>query len=429
MPYYEENQSGTIVPLVGDVPDDAIRSIERADDDAIVQRMTSGFGADAFIYKFTIRTSDGPKDVIGISSAGADEMAKMLGNMETLNDARIDKDSDPDYIYAMVRVKDMIRNVILMGVGRQCKYQVGKGNLPDHDRMDEHAFVKALTKGQRNGILHHVSEDTVLKIINTFKTQGKDRRIAPPRMETSGQTGRPPATTAVTTKAPPQTTQQVRTPPPAQQSSTPVTAEAPKSPSPSDADAMAKQIAAQQEKLKGLRVDVNNRFQTDLGMTREQRQKICKEAGLPESLTEMTEEQLKKAWAIADTMVQEKINKMNSQIEARRQVEAAAKSSGQSEEAQTELPTTQPVVAPPSGDKPAYEAMGFESKDEQDRLVGRLYTLLTAPEQLALKLEEAKKFVTDRGFTSSRLIPKDKLTAIIEEVASIIEAKKTPNSF
>jgi len=411
MALYEE-VDGKIVPFIGDLSDEAMRYIERADDEAIVQRMTTGLGADAFIYHFAIQTNTGPKDVVGISSSGADEMAKMLGNLESLNDVRLDKDSDPDYIYAMVRVKDLIRNVTLLGVGRQCKYQVGKGNAPDHARMDEHAFVKAITKGQRNGILHHVSEDIVLKIINTFKTQGKERRIAPPKLETEETR---PAVRTPPAQAPKPAAAPVAKPVVAVQST--VVAEAPVTQT--DTEKLAAQVAAQQEKLKNLRVNVHNRFQTDLGINQDKRREILKKEIGIESLTEMNEEQLNKALDIANNMVNERIEKMNADIEARKKAPAAAPI----------VQEDKKEVITPEDTRPVYVVLGYESQDEQDRLRGRLYTLLTAPEQLALKPEEAKKYITDRNFASAAVIPKDKFNAIIAEVTDIIEAKKTPSNF
>lgn len=418
MALYEE-VDGRIVPFTGDLPDEAIRYIERADDESIVQRMTTGFGADAFIYHFAIQTNTGPKDVVGISSAGSDEMAKMLGNMEALNDIRLDKDSDPDYIYAMVRVKDLIRNVTLIGVGRQCKYVVGKGNAPMHDRPDEHAFVKAITKGQRNGILHHVSEDIVLKIINTFKTQGKERRIAPPKLET--EETRPAVRTQPPTVTPPPrpaaVSKPTQAPAPAVIKPEPVSEVPTNVITQTDTDKMAAQVAAQQEKLKNLRVNVHNRFQTDLDINQDKRREILKKEIGVESLTEMNEEQLNKALGIANNMVNERIEKMNADIEARKKAPSPIVQEGKKE------------VITPEDNKPAYAVLGYESQDEQDRLRGRLYTLLTAPEQLALKSDEAKKYITDRQFASAAVIPKDKLNDIIAEVTDIIEAKKTPSSF
>lgn len=423
MPVYEQKEDGSLAVMSGgEELDEAIRGIERADDNAIVQRMTTGLGSKAFLYDFPIRTSEGMKHVIGISSAGADEMAKQLGNMEALNDVRLDKDSDPDYIYAMVRVKDLIRNVTLIGVGRQCKFVVGKGNAPDHDRMDEHAFVKAITKGQRNGILHHVSEDIVIKIIDTYLKQGKSERIIPPTVGTEVAKVNPVARPAQPPVQPPKqpVTPVVKPPvaPPATAPAANPTASTPQAAAiPADINAaMAKAVAEQQERLKNLRVDVNNRFMRDLSFTRERRQQVCKESGLPESLTDMNEEQLKKAMSIADDMVNASINKMNSKT-------AAAPAPAAVEPTDVVNPVVVPVATQP------FAVLGFESAEEQTRTRGRLYTLLTDPEQLGLTGDEAKKFIGDRGYTSSSAIPKDKLTEMVEEVNTLIETKKTSNSF
>lgn len=172
MALYKE-EGGKLVPVSG-VPQEAVLAIERADDETIVQNLTGEFGAESFMYHYPIKGGD----VYGIGVDGAKEIARLLGNIEVLPDIKVDKDTDPDYIYAMVRARNAVNNVTLVGVGRQCKYYLTEGNIPT-DRINEYAFVIAVTKGQRNAILSVAPQETIARIIQTFKEQKKIRKVPP----------------------------------------------------------------------------------------------------------------------------------------------------------------------------------------------------------------------------------------------------------
>jgi len=191
MPLYEE-KSGQIVPMTGEVPQEALSAIEAADEEAIIKSLTGEFGAQNFMYSYPIKNGH----VYGIGTDGAKEIARMTGNLEVLPDVKFDKDSDPDYIYAMVRAKNHVNNVTLLGVGRQCKYYLSEGNIPT-DRINEYAFVIAVSKAQRNAILSLVNQETIAKIVQTFVKQKKIKQ-APP---TYGK----PAMAKATTKSKPVT--------------------------------------------------------------------------------------------------------------------------------------------------------------------------------------------------------------------------------
>lgn len=173
MPLYGE-EKGQLVPVRGEVLQEAILAIERADDQDIVEHLTSSSIADEFLYSYEIKG----KPVVGISVSGAKEMARDLGNIEVLPDFKLDKDSDPDYIYAVMRARDLTRNTTLAGFGRQCKYYVGEGNIPT-DRINEFAFVIALSKAQRNAILSVAPQEAILKIAQQFIEQKKLRKLPP----------------------------------------------------------------------------------------------------------------------------------------------------------------------------------------------------------------------------------------------------------
>lgn len=174
MPFYKEEKGEFTPAKASEIPPEAIFAIERADEQSIVEHMTSEFASSNFIYSYPIKGGQ----VVGIGIDGAKEIARLQGNIEVLPDIRIDKDSDPDYIYAMVRAKDLIRNVTMMGVGRQCKYIVGENWQPT-DRVDETAFVKAVNKGMRNAILALPPQEAIAKIVDTFMEQKRFKKLPP----------------------------------------------------------------------------------------------------------------------------------------------------------------------------------------------------------------------------------------------------------
>ncbi|MBU0778196.1 hypothetical protein KKF82_08050 [Patescibacteria group bacterium] len=364
MPFYEKDTEGKLVK-VEDVPEEAVQLMDRFDGEAIVHRLTTGIASDAFIYRYPIKTKFGVKEIIGISTDGSYELATMLGNIEVLQDVKVDKDSDPDYFYAMVRAKDISRNVILLGVARQCKFMVDEGNKPIHDRLNEHAFVASISKAQRNAILHLTPEDVITKIINNWAQRGKSKQLRPQPLETE-------PTPPVTTKPPTAAT--------------------------SEFTATAAQVTEQQEKLKKLRMEVHNRFQADLGIGLEKRKGMLKEKFGVDSLTDLSEQQLNECKVWVEEMI------------------------------------TQGTKAPPATKAPTdrdirtnqAKELGFESLDEQNKLRGSLYTILTSPNQLGLKDEEAKEFVTKKGFTSTNSIPKRSLVELISEANEIIRIRQTP---
>jgi len=377
--YHAREEGGQLVP-VSEIPEEAMRAIERYDDEAIAQRLVTGIASGVFIYSYPIKTATGTKQIIGISTVGADEIALMLGNIEVLPDVRVDKDSDPDYIYGMVRARDVARNVTLLGVGRHCKYQIGKGNVPDHDRINEHAFVACISKGQRNAILHLTSEEIIIKAIDTFEKRGKLGRIAPPTLEVE--------------ETPPQPHGPARP-------ITPTVIESPTAVTP-PSTVTEEAIADQQEKLKQLRLQVHNKFQTDLGIGVEKRKEMLGGKFGVSSLTDLSEQQLRECLSWVEEMIQQRTAKPG---------------------------VAAPSAAPPTNTEVRAKELGFESSSEQNQLRGRLYSVLTSPNQLNLKDEEAKKFITDRGIISTSEISKTGILELIKEANELVKAKQTPPEF
>ena len=203
MSFYEQEPGGAIVPLKGELPQEAMQAIERADEETIVSQLTgSNLARDVYLYSYPISTQDGAKEVIGISVEGAKEIARLLGNIEILPDMRVEERDG--YFYAALRGKDLTRNTTLMGVGRQSQFILGKGNSPT-DRRDELAFVKAVAKGQRNTILALAPQIALFQIVRNFAAMGKVGRLPAPQANVPPPPPAPAAQAsgAAATKAPP----------------------------------------------------------------------------------------------------------------------------------------------------------------------------------------------------------------------------------
>jgi len=415
--FYEVDQTTGEMTAAKEIPSEVTEQIEAMDDAAIIQSMTTGLGSDVFIYRYTIKTNQGAKEIIGISAEGSYELANKVRNMEVLSDYRIDKDNDPDYIFAVVRVKNTATQVTLLGVGRQCKYVVGSGNMPVRDRMDEHAFVKAVTKAQRNGILHHADQGVIAEIIAYWSKTGKSRTLTPPATQVGPAKQQPaqqkPAAAAVKPTPAPAASPKPQQPAAGQPgptipiASTPAPASATPSAVPAATVPPADAIAEQTEKLKRLRVLVHNRFMTDLGINQDDRKKIIKETfkdrvPVPDSLADLSETDLNKMLSVAEDMIQKLVEKKAG---------------------------TAPAPAPAAAQAQLTDEGAFASADEQKQMIATFFGKLTGKANLAMSLDDAKKFVGDRGYTKSVDIPKNKLKEMTEEADQLLAAKQVPTTF
>ncbi len=177
MAFYTKGEKGKgVVPYKKDISQEALAAIDRADDEAIAKHLVSPFGAEHFLYSYPIQTAEGLKEIIGIGVDGGYEIAHLMGNIEVLPNVKVEERGD--YLYSCIWAKDLTRNVTLMGVARQCKFILGKGNEPTN-RLDETAYVKAITKGQRNAILAIAPQEAIAKAIDTFIQNKKLKTLAP----------------------------------------------------------------------------------------------------------------------------------------------------------------------------------------------------------------------------------------------------------
>ena len=177
MALYERNEEGQLVPFEGDVPEEAIQAIERADEQAIVERLTKVEAQPFFAYSYPINTKRGPREIIGISVDGAKEIGRQLGNIKPSTDFKVDERDD--YLYCALPVTDLVRNFTWIGVARQSKYILDEGMQPT-DRIDETAFVKVVNKAQRNGILGVAPQEAIAQIISKLEPKYIKKLQSPP---------------------------------------------------------------------------------------------------------------------------------------------------------------------------------------------------------------------------------------------------------
>jgi len=190
MAYYTD-EKGKLVPYSGEIPQEAIMAIEAADEQTIVERLTRIDAQSIFAYSYPVKTKEGIKDIIGIGVDGAKEIANLLGNIKVSPDIKAEERGD--YIYAIVPVTNLVRNVTLLGAAGQPKYIVGEG-MELTDRIDATAFVKAISKAQRNGILSVASQETIAVIISKLDTKAIKKLPAPPSYGKALPKAKAPAT-------------------------------------------------------------------------------------------------------------------------------------------------------------------------------------------------------------------------------------------
>jgi hypothetical protein len=174
---YEQDEKGALVPMKGEIPEEALVAIERADEQSIIERLTNVNAQQTFGYAYPIKTKEGEKWIIGIGVDGAKEIARQLGNIKVSTELKVDERGD--YLYGVLPVTDLVRNVTLLGAARQSKYMVGEGMVPT-DRIDDLAWVKLINKCQRNGILAVADQLMLANIVSRLEPKMIKRLPSPP---------------------------------------------------------------------------------------------------------------------------------------------------------------------------------------------------------------------------------------------------------
>jgi hypothetical protein len=177
MSLYEQNEKGALVPVKGEIPEEALVAIERADEQTIVEKLTNVNAQQFFGYAYPIRTKEGEKWIIGIGVDGAKEIARQLGNINVNTELKVEEKGD--HLYGVLPVTDLVRNVTLLGAARQSKYMIGEGMVPT-DRIDDLAWVKLVNKCQRNGILAVADQLMLANIVSRLEPKAIKRLPLPP---------------------------------------------------------------------------------------------------------------------------------------------------------------------------------------------------------------------------------------------------------
>ncbi len=172
---YERTEQG-LRRFQGELPEAIAGALERADEDSIVAALGDGRFSDEYLYCLH---ADG-RDLVGISAGGAFEMARLLGCVEVLPDVKTDRDEAGYQV--VVRVRDNLRQVTLLGAARQpllkripALDREGRQTGETTGKPDDNAWTVALNKAQRNGILRLVSADARRKIIDQFLARGQEK--------------------------------------------------------------------------------------------------------------------------------------------------------------------------------------------------------------------------------------------------------------
>lgn len=161
------------------IPQQAIEAFDEEDERAIVQHMSGGGRLDEYVYSFPIEG----KPIVGVSWAGASEIARRIGNIEVLPDIKVEQTEDA--YYGILRVRDNKSGVTILGTARQDKMMKLRTG---EERPNRFAFNLALVKAQRNGILALVSENVKQGLIAEFLKLAKARQVPPARTQATPQT-------------------------------------------------------------------------------------------------------------------------------------------------------------------------------------------------------------------------------------------------
>lgn len=161
---YQRTEQG-LRRFQGELPEAVAAAIERADEKAIV----AALGDERFAGEYLYHVQADGRELLGISAEGAFEMARLLGNIEVLPEAHTEKDGSGYYV--LVRVRDNLRHVTLLGAARQPlrnrAMAAGRVGVEMSGPID-HAWTVAVSKAQRNGILRLVSPQARQRIVEEF---------------------------------------------------------------------------------------------------------------------------------------------------------------------------------------------------------------------------------------------------------------------
>lgn len=151
--------------------------IDRADEESIIEEL-SGKMTQKVCYQFEVtdKSAEGGKRIIqGIGFRGAMEIARAETGIGADSTVKPSGDIRNGTMFVTVFCRDLVKNVGIWGAGWQKmnmkRWSKDKGGWEEVE--DPFAFIKAMNKAQRNGILALLGESVKEKYINLWKTQGK----------------------------------------------------------------------------------------------------------------------------------------------------------------------------------------------------------------------------------------------------------------
>jgi hypothetical protein len=157
--------------------------MDRLDDKQIVDSI-KGAIIEAFVYSY--REPSG-KLIEGLSKTGVDESCKRLANKgEVIRELECDMEKEDDtYAYFKAKagryaISPDGKEVLLetkIGHKRQCKYIVGKGNVPDRQRPNSFWYEQGGQKSLRNCRRDLLSEEFMIALIKEWKEKGRVQEI------------------------------------------------------------------------------------------------------------------------------------------------------------------------------------------------------------------------------------------------------------
>jgi hypothetical protein len=158
--------------------------VDRADEESIMAEL-SGRAVGQVCYSFTVKdksADSGKRTIEGIGWKGAMEIARAEKSIGADPQVKPVGDIRDDTMYVLVYCIDKANNVGIWGNAWQkmTMKRWNKFEKKDEYIEDRFAFVKALNKAQRNGILALIPESVKNKYIEMWRSQGRIKKIEAP---------------------------------------------------------------------------------------------------------------------------------------------------------------------------------------------------------------------------------------------------------
>lgn len=187
---YERTEQG-LRRFRGGLSEAVTAAMERADEDAIAAALGDECYSEEYLYGLRVEG----RELVGISMAGVFEMARLLGNIEVLPGVSTERDKESYHV--LVRVRDNRRRVTLLGAARQPLRKAAS------EKPNPRAWLVAVHKAQRDGVLRLVSGEDRQRIVEDFLARGRKQELGEAGAGAGEHHSEPPAAgqTATVAKA------------------------------------------------------------------------------------------------------------------------------------------------------------------------------------------------------------------------------------